>query len=290
MAKLSKLRLFTENPLSLQLDCLIIGLLSCCVRALTIGWHGLNDVEAQTIGIAQIPDWLQMIKVCQLDGNPPVFHFILRIWCALFGWSDVSVKLLSLLISSSFPVLCYLIVAKHLGRPVAWQVSLLTVFCPTLLTCSNLVRPHGLVTILTLLATEQLFNLLARPKLLWPRLKYGLLMAVLMYSHMFAIVIPAGHVFYMSLGLLRNYLNKNQILAWLAASALSLVLFLPWICSIALVVNQSSKLWHEQHNMLSAIICIAYESMNRPTVMQPVSSITFAFSMIAYVLAFSFLS
>ena len=113
-------------------------------------------------------------------------------------------------------------------------------------------------------------------------------MAILMYCHMFAVAVPLGHAFYIGLGTVKGYLKKNQISAWLIASVLSFVLFLPWLSSVSLVIDQSSKLWREKINPFIIILSIAYLSINRPDSFDSVTESTIIFSIVVYTLAFLF--
>jgi hypothetical protein len=243
-------------------DCLVIGLISYLIRAITIGWHGFSDTEAQGIGIARLSTVTDIITAAAQDGNPPLFHFIIRLWGSLFGWTDFSLKGLALIFSGIFPPLVYLVILKHLGRKMAMQTAILASFCPPLICTSNLLRPHSLVIILTFLATEQLFVLISKPDSTWQRFKYGLMTAALVYCHMLAINIPLAHGFYIVLAFCRRWLGKKELIGWFIGSVIAAIFFLPWLYSIFGVLDQSSNLWQAHINPMSYYLILTYMLIN----------------------------
>jgi hypothetical protein len=259
---------------------LIIGSLSYGIRITTIGWHGLNDAEAQTVALAGLPDLGQLFRECMLDGNTPAFYLLVRMWTFLFGSSDLALKVLSLLISGVFPVIVYLIVSRRLNEKIAWQTAILVAFNPSLLYDGEMVRPYALAALLALVVTDRLFRLLSDPKAMKYRVQYSFLMAFMMYCHIFTVSVPIAHCLYVALGLLRGWLNWKQARTWLASSCLALLLFIPWVISMKAVAQETAALWPSGPNFPACFFLIGYTAVNYFGEYEPLTKSSFCWTLV----------
>ncbi len=141
---------------------------------------------------------------------------------------------------------------------------------------SNLLRPHILVIILTLLVTEQLFVLVSNPQSIWQRIKYSLMAAGIIYCHMLAINVLIAHALYVGLSTLTGQLTIKQFSAWFISSVVAAILFLPFVFSIFGVMHNSENLWHLQSDFLTFGLFVADSLINQMNISLQMNKVLFA--------------
>ena len=207
---------------------LLITAVALCIRIYTAGWGGLSCDEVFCVNIVSAPSWAEMFHYLKLDGNPPLLYVLLRLWGLVFGFTDFSFRCFAVLIASAAAPVSYLIFRRNLGEKMALQIAILFAFCPPMIEFGCLVRGYGLLPLLSLLLTQQLINLLNNPARRGEQIKYGLLLAAIVYLHHWGEVVAIGHGILLVYGLLRRWWQADQLKAWAAAVAGAVLLYAPW--------------------------------------------------------------
>ena len=94
-------------------------------------------------------------------GNSPTYYGILWVWMKLFGLSDFSARLLSVVCSTLLVGLLYVFVRRHLkSTPLALISAFLAAIEPFFVAYSQMARNYSMSFLLTLLATHLLLLIL----------------------------------------------------------------------------------------------------------------------------------
>lgn len=130
-----------------------------------------------------------------IDIHPPAYFMILSIWISVFGSSDFSIRIPSLLFELFSIILIYLIgenfVMKNSGKGAA-AISLLSAF---FIFHSSDAKPYSLYLFLSLLSSYLLLKIIRR-KNFKDQLLYVLAGTVLIYTHYHGFFIILFHIAY----------------------------------------------------------------------------------------------
>ncbi len=153
----------------------------------------------------------------QDGGNNLIHNILLHYWIQLWGTSDLSVRLLSVIFGMGVVFLIYQITLLFCSRKVAYCASVLAAVHPFLIRYSQEARSYALATFLSLAATFIFINLttLNSPKLKITRnwFLYGLLVGLSLLSHYLTIYIFLSHVAYALLVVRERTLWPNLVKA-----------------------------------------------------------------------------
>ncbi|MBN1579186.1 MAG: glycosyltransferase family 39 protein [Anaerolineae bacterium] len=173
------------------------------LRLVNLNFHSLDLDESMSVWLAQrtTGELLSNVLSLGLDPHPPGYYLLLKMWMALFGSGEFSVRLLSALFGIAFVALVYL-VGKQLFDPwVGLIAAALATLNPLLVWLSQEVRMYMPVATLALASLYCLIravddDLEASPWGWW--VGYGVLALVACYCHLFAALllpVAAGYVF-----------------------------------------------------------------------------------------------
>ena len=165
--------------------------------------------------------------------HPPLHYGLLTGWGLLAGFSELSIRYLSLLFGVLLlPVTC-MVVRRLFDRPTALAAMTVAVLSPLYVAYSQEARVYVLLPLVYLLllhALHQLTRTEASPSLGgW--LGLGLLEALVFYSHF---VLALG-VLYVNLSLAITWLRRRRLAigAWVGSQVLAAGLFMPWLWNMA---------------------------------------------------------
>lgn len=179
-----------------------------------------------------------------LSGNPehpPLYYLMARFMIQWFG-NPVAARILSVLISFLvFPCLYWLCLELFESPLVGWIGIALASVSPFYLMLAQEARQYSFWIVITLLSSTALLrSLRIKTKRSW--LIYGITVALGIYFHLFFLWVAIGHGIYVLLRE-RFQVSKNLI-AYLIASLVGLLSFIPWILVIITqlkIVEQKTK-------------------------------------------------
>jgi 4-amino-4-deoxy-L-arabinose transferase-like glycosyltransferase len=134
-------------------------------------------------------------------GNSPFYYVLLMGWQKIFGLTDLSMRMLSVLFSVLFIGLLFVFIKTHLKNTnLAVFASLLAAIEPFFIAYSHQARNYSLTFFLTLLATH-VFLLIVRAdtRRYALYLAYGVLCGLCLLSHFLSFAVFLGHGLYVLL-------------------------------------------------------------------------------------------
>jgi mannosyltransferase len=185
----------------------------------------------------------EMIRRTSYDVHPPLYYVLLKAWAGLFGYSALALRSFSLVTMLSAMVMLIVYAWRKHGRAVATVSAVLLAVNPALLRYSQEMRMYGLVLLLAVASTWAFTGLLNKPN--WFRKAvYGLLVAGLLYTQYFAVLIVFGHAAYWlstksvlkhlkNTGIKKTFLYLFKDKSVWTAFVLTGVAFLPWLPTLA---------------------------------------------------------
>jgi len=207
----------------------LVTFLAFALRITRLEFQPLWWDEGWTIYFAT-SDIPSMVARTAVDIHPPFYYLLLHLWILLLGSSPFAIRLFSLLVGVLSTPLIFL-VARRLFNP---RVALLAAFVwaadPFPIYYSQEARMYALVTFLGLLSTLFAFQIWKGSRDaqtstgLW--IGYILTTAAAAYTQYYAAFIPLAQTLFFLI-LARH--NLFLVLKWLAAQALWLFLYTPWL-------------------------------------------------------------
>ncbi len=158
--------------------------------------------------------------------HTPLFYFISASWAQLAGWSQFSMRLVSLFAGSLFIACLYRLCADLFGRGAGMTGACLTVTSAFLLVSFHEIRMYTLMLMLATLHSICYWRrAYGRAKGRGTALCFVITAAALLYTHMFSAILLAAlglqHLFFA----LRRKSGWRIVAGWLAAG----LLFLPYV-------------------------------------------------------------
>ncbi len=202
---------------------ILIIFLAFALRMLRLDFQPLWWDEGYSVYFASM-SLPSMIEATSLDIHPPLYYALLRGWILLAGPSPFSLRLFSVLIGTITIPIFYFFSRLLLGEALAKVATLLLACSPFHVYYSQEVRMYGLVTLLGLGSTTALLITLRGKKAFVPA--YVLLSTLALYTQYYAAFILLTHA---AIILGNWHRDKARAQLALAALAVSLALYLPWV-------------------------------------------------------------
>lgn len=212
----------------------LLTFLGFALRLYRIGHQSVWWDEAYSVHVARDG----MAAVLGLPGSiawnhPPLHYGLLTGWTRLAGFSELSIRYLSLLFGALLLPVVYRLARRLFDRPTALAAMAVVAFSPAYVVYSQEARVYALLPPLYLLFLYALHRLAETDGTAPPRLWLGLAIveALILYSHFIAVL----GVLYANLYLLAVWLRGRRLSlrAWIGSQALAAALFAPWLWNIA---------------------------------------------------------
>lgn len=172
--------------------------------------------------------------------HPPFYFVMVRYWMKL--WSNLENKVLvirslsvlfSLLV---FPCLYWLCLELFKSNTIGWIAVALVSISPFHVVYAQEARQYSLVTLIILLSSALLLRAIrVKTDLSW--LLYGIALILGLYTHLFFILVPIGHVFYI-LKIENFYLKSKNLRYHLLSFVIAFIFFIPWL--LVIIANLSA--------------------------------------------------
>lgn len=193
----------TQKPIFL------IGLLTLTnllVKGIFLGENSLGGDEPFSVYHAQM-DVLDITRILTKGNNPPLYEIILHGWIKLFGISEWSVRVPSLLFSCVTLIFIYLIASKWMNQNIAFFAACLFIFSNYHISFAHEARTYALLGMLTAMSVYyyMLIFLASTDKIesfssaiSWKLLIFILVNTTLIYAHYFGFfVLMAECIFFL---------------------------------------------------------------------------------------------
>ena len=207
-------------------------LVNFIVKGIYISSNSIAGDEPFSIYIAQL-DIISIIKQLSTGNNPPLYEILLHFWIKLFGISEFSVRMPSLLFSCITLILLFKIGNNFFNKRTALYVSLIFIFSNYHIIFAHEARVYGLMGMLSTMSIFYYLKVITINKTnKWNFTLLILSNILLIYSHYFGIfVLLVISIHFIISKELRNKLFKHFILA------IGIIIFL-YLPNILVVFNR----------------------------------------------------
>jgi hypothetical protein len=166
------------------------------------------------------------------DAHPPTYVGFMYVWIRLFGDSELSVRMPSLLGGCLSIVLLYLVGKRVVGQGAALCAAALLAFSPPHIWYSQEARPYSLAICLLLVATLAYYKLLEEPRARGWYIAYTAAMSAAVFSHYF-IAIFLGSISLLCLPAIRREPSRSLFIINLSiAGALAAFLLVKYVFGV----------------------------------------------------------
>lgn len=203
-------------------------------------WY--DELWATRVMLAGLPD---LIEHCVVDTSPPLYYFLMFGWIRLFGDSEVSVRIPSLLLGLLSVALTFVLARRWLSEAAALLSAFLLAVNPVHIWYSREARPYSAAVFCVLAAILAFYRVqeTARPRAWLAAYAAALCSAVFLHFYL------AGYLGALSLlCLIRPAKNRRQILLVNGLVAAPLALFLG--ARLALGTSFTSMPYLRRFNLL----------------------------------------
>jgi mannosyltransferase len=222
---------------------LLLTLISFLIRSYHIGSESLYGDEPYSIFHAQksLPE---LKEIFLHDQNPPMHIGLLHFWLGIFGVSDVSAKMLSIVCSVLAGIVLFLFSKKYLNVEAAIIVFLLFLFSNSQQFYSTEVRPYALIQLLCISSFYIYFNLLTDPKKKQILFLF-LVNLLLLFTHYLSVFILVVQFLFIWFYFKEN---KKGFTYYFISQLLLVVAFLPWVSVLFANLPKEGTFWNHAPN------------------------------------------
>lgn len=184
-------------------------------------------------------DFGDIWNMTSLDVHPPLFYFLLKIWASIFGYTDFSMRFMSVFFGAIAIIFTFHLLKRWFNIKTASIATLALSLSPMLIRYGQEMRMYTLVFAIVIAATYVLDLMLETKN---PRyyILYAILIALGMWTHYFAAIAWIAHIIYYTISKRGKLFSKQMILTY----ALAVVLFIPWVPSLfRQIVEVQSGFW-----------------------------------------------
>ena len=217
-------------------------------------------------------DAVTLARATAADIHPPFYYYLLKLWMAVWGAGEFSLRLLSVFLGVAAVAFTYALASRLVGRRVGALAALLLALSPFHIYYSQEVRMYALVVLLTTASTLFMVRALedwqAPPDGAatgsWRRVRRGSAYALLyvaatalaLYTLYYAAFIPLAQTLFVLAVYGRRW---RMIVRWCATQGAVVLLYAPWIAvaSGALATYVAGKVAVEAYAALDPLRFLA---------------------------------
>ena len=210
---------------------LIIGAVLAALVSLAIGLQqSVWFDEAYSIFLAKQPV-AELIHLTSIDGHPPLYYLLLKAWATVFGFSELALRSLSVIMMGGVIVVAGLLTKRLFGVRAALLTLPLLVAAPFMLRYGFEIRMYALAALIGIAATyilvvAQQVKASRQQWLLYGA--YAVLVALGVYTLYYTALLWIAHLVWLIWLAVKN--RQSPLKArWPVALAGSVILFIPWL-------------------------------------------------------------
>jgi uncharacterized membrane protein len=185
--------------------------------------------EAYSITLAKAPI-ADIVRFVSVDTHPPLYYLVLKGWAGAFGWGELALRGLSVIMMGAMILVAALLVRRLFGVRAALLVTILLVVSPFVLRYGFEIRMYSMAGLIGISATYALVRARQGDSSAhwWWYAIYAALVALGMYTLYYMALLWVAHLVWLAWDARKN---KRPLMRepWLRAFVCALVLFLPWL-------------------------------------------------------------
>ena len=222
--KMENVRVLLPQDMLLALALMLIALV---VRFIGLRLDSLWFDEAFSVRIAR-RSLSEIVRLTTTDVHPPLYYLLLHFWTRLFGETESTVRMLSVVFSALTVFVIYRLALLLFDRRTAVLTALLTALSPLQIFYAQEARMYAQLTCLSTISVYFFLRWLKDGKRLSAVL-YVISTAMLLYTHLYAVfVVLAQCLYFAILFTLARETFQKRWRAWLAMSFITGLLIVPW--------------------------------------------------------------
>jgi mannosyltransferase len=211
---------------------LAIVLLGLFLRLYNLGAQSIWLDEAVSVAMAKLSLSQIVATAAASDNHPPLYYFVLHYWINLFGTSEFSVRLVSVIFGTLAIPMIYAVGRLLFDKNAGLLGALILATSSFNVQYSQEARMYSLMVLLALLSMYFFVRFLRQSAALLISAGYVLFTTLLLYDHVYGFfVVLAQNIFIVILWAARE--PQIRIKYWLAVQAIVLALFAPWIGALS---------------------------------------------------------
>lgn len=199
-----------------------------CVRVIRLDAQGLWFDEAYTVFVARLPlreAWAALVA----DGvHPPLYYGLTRL-ALIFGESEFTVRLPSVLLGAASVPMLFFLARRWAGERAALFASVLLMLSPLAIWYSREARMYALLGF-SYVACLLTFDALLERWTAWRALAFILAHVLAYLTHYFALLVPVVELAYLAI---RLRSHPGVLIRWICLQALAAIPLLAWAVILA---------------------------------------------------------
>ena len=193
-------------------------------------------------------------------GNPPFYFILLRLWFMVFGWTEQSGRLLSVVLGSAAIASLYILVSKFVNKRTAFLAAAYMTINNHLIGYSQEVRAYILEIFLVSIIALVFLNYLRKKEpdyinLIW----YVILSVLLVNTHYYgSLLVFVNFAFFIAYSIQTKTYSWRKTILFFSGNVIAALSLLPFFIHTALrqaLLNQGFNDWIKKPGLL--FICIA---------------------------------
>ena len=201
------------------------------LRLYGLSSKGLWADEAYSVYVAHLP-FIELIKKLSFDSSAPFYYLCLRFWINLFGFSEFSIRALSMFFSMVSVISLYVLTKKYFSKQTAFIATCLISVSPIHIYYAQEARNYSLLSFLGILLAIFSLNYLVH-KRMSALLGTALTSILILWSHNAALWLVMG----MNMAFFMLVRDRKLILKWVFAQIVVLIFYLPWFLALLIQVR-----------------------------------------------------
>ncbi len=219
--------LFRDIPQQVAYGLMLVFILvlSYYIFSLNLVYPTIDVDELFTINILSQHNLSDIITKGNIqDVHPPLYHFLLYIFVSLFGVSELTIKIPSIIFSMFSVLGIYILAAKVYNRNAAIVSTLVMLSIPEFIFISQRARGYALLLCLSIYTMIFMVNIINNKSTRLSTILYIIFSTLLIYTHYYGLLL-----LFVELLFPLFLFNKNLTKRILIIATIIFVLYLPWI-------------------------------------------------------------
>ncbi len=211
--------------------------------------------EGLSVGIADRP-LTDIPGVMRLDGSPPLYYMLLHLWMRGLGVrSEVALHSLSLVFAILAIPVAWALARDLFGDRAGWVAAVLVAVNPFLTQYAQETRMYSLVVLLAIAACAGFVGAFALDRGRRWVVGFALAQVVLLYTHNWGLFLGAGLAAAWAALMMSASPERRRALVrdGLLAAAIVLVLYAPWLPTLAFQAGHTGAPWARPPNILQLV-------------------------------------
>ncbi len=235
MSKVSSRKKNIALCIAIPVVCCIIFAIFCMLNLKSSIWFDESYSAYLVRG-----DFSDIWSMTGRDVHPPLFYFLLKIWSSIFGYTDFSMRFMSIFFGALGIIFTFQLLKRWFNVKTASIATLALSLSPMLIRYGQEMRMYTLVFFIVVAATYVLDLMLETKKTRY-HILYAVLISLGMWTHYFTAIAWIAHIVYYKVTKRAKIFEKRMIWTYVLAVAL----FLPWMPSLIKQVLEveSSGFW-----------------------------------------------